>query len=161
MSSEQSGTPKERSFKLGQKVKLVVTRENDEPAIFEGFVVDEISDMTKNISVRKDKKVLLELNFWLNGGGKRRMDSTVSCHIVDEKELVTKKVIIDGVETEVPHGKTLKNIYAEIKRQYDFYVSRRQTEATSRKDLRVKKQAEKDLLKATHGLGSSGSSRST
>ena len=92
MSSEQSGIPKERSFKLGQKVKLVVTRENDEPAIFEGFVVDEISDMTKNVSVRKDKKVLLELNFWLNGGGKRRMDSTVSCHIVDEKELVTKKL---------------------------------------------------------------------
>ena len=128
------------TFKLGQKVKVVIPRAGDVPAIFEGFDVDEIRDMSKNVRIKQGKRVFIDLYFWPDGKSKRLQDSSIQAYITDHKNSVVD-------EHGNPTGKVLKNIHQEIKRQYEVYVSRRQKASSERKDLRVKKQAEKDSIK--------------
>jgi hypothetical protein len=124
-------------FKLNQKVKLIIPRENDKPAIFEGYQIAEINDMSKNISIKKDGKVFLHIYFWLDGSSKKKQGSTLTCKIVPTEEAA--------------EGDVLKDAEKEIQRQYDIYVSRRQDESKKRKDARDAKEKEKAELKAKFG----------
>lgn len=121
-------------FKLNQKVKLIIPRENDTPAIFEGYQIGEINEMSKNITIKKDGKPFHSIYFWFDGTAKKRQDSTLDC-----------KIVALDVAVE---GDVLKDAEKEIKRQYDIYVSRRQEESKRRKIDRETKEKEKAELKA-------------
>lgn len=117
-------------FKIGQKVKVILDRPNHEQVtIFENFVVDQVNMNSRNLTLKVGDKVFLHVFFWLNGQSKKTQDSTPVGFIVDE-----------SVEVE---GKVLKNIFTEIKDQYETYTTARQKLATERKDARDKKAAEK------------------
>lgn len=121
-------------FKVNQKVKLVIPRENDKPAIFEGYQISEINIMSKNITIKKDGKTFLHIFFWENGLSKKRQDSTLDCKIVPHDEVVD--------------GDVLKDASKEINRQYEIYITRRQNESKRRKNERDLKEKEKADLKA-------------
>lgn len=117
-------------LKAGQKVKLILDRPNQEQvAIFENFVVDHVNSNAKNITIKLGDKQFLHVFFWLNGRSKKTQDSTPVGFIVDESSHV--------------EGKVLKNVFTEIKDQYENYTSARQKLAAERKDAREKKAAEK------------------
>lgn len=124
-------------FKLNQKVKLIIPRENNVPAIFEGYQIAEINEMSKNISIKKDGKVFLHLHFWFDGKSKKKQDSTLDCQIIPSEQPF--------------EGEVLKDASKEIQRQYDIYVLRRQEESKKRKEAREAKEKEKADLKAKFG----------
>lgn len=117
-------------FKVGQKVKVILDRPNhDHVAIFENFEVDQVNMNSRNVTLRLGDKVFLHVFFWLNGQSKKTQDSTPVGFIVDESVNI--------------EGKVLKNIFTEIKDQYETYTKARQKLAAERKDARDKKAAEK------------------
>jgi len=117
-------------FKVGQKLKLILDRPNqDQVAIFENFIVDHVNSNSKNITIKLGDRQFLHVFFWLNGQSKKTQDSTPVGFIVDESVHI--------------EGKTLKNVFSEIKDQYETYTSARQKLAAERKDARDKKAAEK------------------
>lgn len=117
-------------FKVGQKVKVFLDRPKDQiGVIFENFEIEHVNMNSKNVQIKQEKKSFLHVFFWLDGQSKKNQDSTPVGFLVDE-----------SVHLE---GKVLKNIYAEIKDQYDNYKQSRQKLAAERKDARDKKAAEK------------------
>lgn len=137
------------NFKIGQKVKMVVPSiDGQTNKVFKGFVVTAVKESTsKTVELSYNKKPFYELFFHLDGSVKKATDSTLNCHIIDEKAKtldiqvgvnpLTKEPIMES-KTLGPEG---KDIFKEIKDQYQSYVSKRKAESERKKSERKSKQA--------------------